>query len=160
MDIALVILFLFLGICFFILEIFFLPGISVGGVAGAVFSVAGVWYAFANIGTTAGWLSVLAAAVVFAVVIWLFMRAKVLERMSLTTRLDAADTPHPDVSGLAVGDKGKAITRLAPMGMARFGDTELEVKSQDTLIDPGSEIVITEINHLTPTVTVLNHNND
>ena len=46
MDITLVIVFMLLGIIFFLLEIFFLPGISVGGVAGVLFVGASIWYAF------------------------------------------------------------------------------------------------------------------
>ena len=66
MDIILVITFVVLGIAFFILEIFFLPGVSIGGIVGTLFTGAGIWYAFAKLGTTAGWIVVAVSVVVFA----------------------------------------------------------------------------------------------
>lgn len=154
MDIFLVVLFLLLGIAFFLLEIFFLPGISVGGVAGTVFVVGGVWYAFTYLGTTAGWLSLAAGAVVFVVAVWLFMRAKVLERMSLTTELKDDDTPDA-VSGIKVGDTGQALSRLAPMGRAVIAGVEVEVKSQNGFIDVGTPVRVVETDHRTIIVTPL-----
>lgn len=151
MDIALITLFLLLGIAFFILEIFFLPGISVGGIAGLSFTVVGVWYSFVKLGTVAGWITVAIAALVFIIAIWAFLKAKVLERMSLTTDLADSDSPRTDVQ-LNIGDTGHAISRLAPMGKALFGTEQVEVKAQDTLIAPGSTILIVEIKDNLPIV--------
>jgi hypothetical protein len=70
MDIVLVITFVVLGILFFVLEIFFLPGVSIGGIVGTLFTGAGIWYAFAKLGSTAGWIVVVGSviALLFAIV--------------------------------------------------------------------------------------------
>ena len=155
MDIALVIIFLLLGILFFMLEIFFLPGISVGGVAGTAFVVAGVWYAFAKLGVLAGWLSVLTGLIVFGLAIWLFLKGKVLDKMSLTTNLGATEI-DPSRAKLKVGDVGTTISRLAPMGKVLFGDVETEVKTQAEFVDAGCEVEIIEFENNILTVRQLN----
>ena len=70
MDLILVITFVVLGVAFFILEIFFLPGVSIGGIVGTLFTGAGIWYAFAKLGVTAGWIvvAVSVAILLFAIV--------------------------------------------------------------------------------------------
>ena len=55
MPIALIITFAILGIALIVLEIFFLPGTTIAGVAGGLFLVASVWVAFASFGSDIGW---------------------------------------------------------------------------------------------------------
>ena len=43
---------------------------------------------------------------------------------------------------LSVGDKGKTMTRLAPMGAARFGDNVVEVKALEGMLDPGTPVKV------------------
>lgn len=152
MDILLVSIFLLLGIVFFLLEIFFLPGISIGGVAGTVFVVAGVWYAFAQLGTTAGWLTLAIGAIAFALAVWLFIRARVLERISLTTQLKSDGENNAVRSSLAIGDTGRTISRLAPMGRAFINGIDVEVKAQEQLVDAGVEVQVVAFDDKTPVV--------
>ena len=46
---------------------------------------------------------------------------------------------------VTIGDRGRSTTRLAPMGMARFGDSTLEVTSFEGIIDSGTEVEVTAI---------------
>lgn len=154
MDILLVIIFMILGIVFFLLEIFFLPGVTLGGVAGAVFVVAGLWYSFSQLGMLAGWLTLVMGGLVFGIAVWMFIRGKILDKISLTTELKS-DDDNVHLPKVAVGDMGVAISRLAPMGVACFGDKELEVKSQDGLVDEGSKIVVVDVVDRTPIIKVV-----
>ena len=51
---------------------------------------------------------------------------------------------------LSVGDHGKTLTRLAPMGSVRFGDNVVEVKALEGMLDPGVdvEVVLIEDNKI------------
>ena len=51
---------------------------------------------------------------------------------------------------VAVGDKGRTLTRLAPMGSVRFGDNVAEVKALEGMIGPGEvvEVVMIEDNRI------------
>ena len=55
-----------------------------------------------------------------------------------------------DENALQVGDCGKTMTRLAPMGTAMIGNVRYEVTSLEGIIDPGTdvEVVLMEDNKI------------
>ncbi len=144
MDIALVIVFMLLGIIFFLLEIFFLPGISVGGVAGVLFVGASIWYAFSHLGPTVGLITIAGGVVAMGFAIWAFVRSKALDKMSLNRELDGKVDALNGIT-LSVGDKGVTVSRLAPIGKVRFGTEVVEAKSQDGFIDQTVTVEIVEV---------------
>ena len=52
---------------------------------------------------------------------------------------------HPETKGLTPGMGGITTTRLNPMGRAKIGGFDLEVRSIDGLLDERTEIVIDTI---------------
>lgn len=127
------------GLVLIFAEILLVPGVGIAGILGLLSLAGSCFYAFTQIGTTAG-VIVTAANVVLVVVftIWI-LRAKTWKKMSLETEIKSKAVPT-ESSVLAVGDKGKTITRLAPMGTVRFGEHAVEVKALEGMIDP-DEIV-------------------
>ncbi|MFI3297837.1 MAG: NfeD family protein [bacterium] len=144
MEITIVVIFMLLGIAFFILEIFFLPGISIGGVAGTIFVGAAVWYAFEYLGAFAGWLTLFLGTIALVLAIVVFLKSKTLERISLSAELEDVDRPF-ESNELAVGDRGVTISRMATSGVILINDKELEAKSVEGYIDPNTPIEISEI---------------
>jgi membrane-bound ClpP family serine protease len=71
---------------------------------------------------------------VVALTVWI-LRAKTWKRMTLETNIQSKAVSD-DSALLSVGDKGKTVTRLAPMGSARFGDHVIEVKALEGMVDP------------------------
>lgn len=151
MDIAIIIVFMLLGIAFFVLELFFLPGISVGGVAGTIFVGLSVWYSFTHLGHTVGYITLLLGAITFAVAVWLFIKSKTLEKISLNTQLEDGDKPF-DTAKIHVGDRGISLTRMAPMGTVLINGEELEAKSIDGFIDNNIEIEVIDISGISISV--------
>ena len=143
MDIILVITFVVLGIAFFILEIFFLPGVSIGGIVGTIFTGAGIWYAFAKLGATAGWFVVAFSAIALVIAVVYFIKGKPLERMALNTELQP-NNPY-DMSKVAVGDEGLTISRLAPMGKVLVNGEEYEAKYRNGFLDRDVRVEVVEI---------------
>lgn len=141
MDIFLVVLFMFLGIVFLLLELFIIPGVSIGGIAGIAFVVASIWYAFATLSATAGFATLACGVLAMGVAIWIFVRSRTLDRMSLNTEVSGT-VDAPKDTQVSVGQRGVTVSRLAPIGTARFGNKTLEVKSIDGLIDPNTEIEV------------------
>ena len=68
------------------------------------------------------------------------LRAKTWKRFTLNTNIDSKAVSQEDV--LSVGDRGKTVTRLAPMGAVRIGDNVVEVKALEGMIDPGVEVEV------------------
>jgi len=143
MEIALIILFVVLGVALMLLEIFFLPGITIGGIAGAGFLIAAIWVAFVNFSATIGWLTLIVSFALLATFIALFIKGKFWKRISLNTEI----TSKVEYQNLVVkvGEKGVAISRLAPIGNANFSGNVLEVKSLSGFIDVGSEVEAVEV---------------
>ncbi len=144
MDISIVLVLLLIGVVFFLIELFFLPGISIAGIAGFVFIAGAIFYAYSFISPSAGHITLAGSLVLIGVSVWLFMRSKMLDRMSLKTDIDGKIEPLKDLE-IQVGDKGKASSRLAPMGQVKINGHIVEAKTNDDFIDQGEEIVVLEV---------------
>ena len=51
----------------------------------------------------------------------------------------------PSEATIGLGDKGKAVTRLGPMGTARFDGKSYEVTALEGMIDAGQEVEVVHI---------------
>ena len=136
---GLIISLIIIGLLLLFAEILLIPGVGFAGILGLVSLGGSCFYAFNQMGGTVG---AIVTAVNVALVVGLsiyVLRAKTRKRLSLDTKIDSKAVAD---SGLAVGDRGVTVSRLAPMGSARF-DTELiEVKALEGFVDPEVEVEI------------------
>ena len=63
------------------------------------------------------------------------------KKFTLNTNIDSKALIF-EPERIAIGDKGRSITRLAPMGTAIFDGETYEVKALEGMIDPNVEIEI------------------
>lgn len=143
-----------LGLLLMLVELLLVPGVGVAGFASLASLAAACWYAFAKISVRAGWITV--AVVIFILLLFLvwILRAKTWKRFEQKSVIDART--NVEVESVKVGDRGVTTTRLAPMGMARIGGVQLEVKSCDnSLVDPSSEIEVVAIENNTVSVKTI-----
>ena len=144
MDIAIVCVLLAVGVVFFLLELFLLPGISVAGVAGLLCTGAAIVYAYVYVGAWAGTLTLLGGLAIFALMVWWFMRSKALDKMMLKTEIKGKVDPLEGVH-VKPGDTGTALSRLAPMGKVIINNATMEAKTNGEFIDQGVEVVVLEV---------------
>lgn len=133
----------FIGLLFVIAEVLFVPG-GILGIAGGlmlVFAIYLPYYYDLGIGAHINTLVVLA---IFALGLFLSIKNKTWKRLELSTNVSSKVRKQMDEL-VSVGDIGISISRLTPMGKARFGDQSLEVKSYSGFVDPQTEIEIIEI---------------
>ena len=130
-----VITLIILGIILLLAEIFLIPGIGIAGILGLISLCGSSYYAFAFLSPMAGNI------VLLAVVLFYALRAKTWKKLELSTVID--NTPSEATLGL--GDKGKAVTRLGPMGTARFDGKSYEVTALEGMIDAGQEVEVVHI---------------
>ena len=136
-----IIVLILVGLVLIFAEILLIPGVGVAGILGLLSLAGSCFYAFSQIGTTVGIIvTAVNAVLVVALTIWI-LRAKTWKRMTLETNIQSKAVSD-DSSLLAVGDKGKTITRLAPMGTVRFGEHAVEVKALEGLVDPGTDVQV------------------
>lgn len=140
-----------LGLLLLFAEILIIPGVGIAGILGLLSMGGSCVYAFMEIGQTTGIIvTAVNAVLIVMLTIWV-LRAKTWQRLALNTNIDAkAVVPEVNV---VPGMKGVSVTRLAPMGMARFGDLRLEVTAREGVIDPGVEVEVVEVDGIKVYVT-------
>ena len=141
---GLVITLVIVGLILILAEILLIPGVGVAGILGLLALGGSCYYSFYEFGNTVGAIVTGANAVLLLVTLIYVLRAKTWKRMSLETNIDAKAV-EDDSAYLSLGDKGVAVTRLAPMGTVRFGDRVVEVKAIEGIIDPGAEVEVAMI---------------
>ncbi|MDR1808991.1 MAG: hypothetical protein LBR34_01115 [Prevotella sp.] len=145
LEIVIVIFLALLGIALLLAEIFFLPGITVAGIAGALSLAGGIIYAFAYLGSVGGFMTVIASIVLFAAAFAYLIKSNVMADIGLKTDIEAT-VDQTELLQLKVGDEGQAVSRLNPIGKAEFNGLGVEAKSvTGEYINEGEPIVIVKI---------------
>ena len=140
MILALIITLIVLGIAFLLLEIFFLPGITIAGIAGGLCLAAAAWLSFSYYGATVGWYTVVAVVVIFSISVYLFIKTGVMDKISL--RAEIKSTVEGNDTNIKVGDRGVSLSRLAPIGNAEINGKITEVKSIRGFVDADTDIEV------------------
>ncbi|MDR1004413.1 MAG: NfeD family protein [Prevotellaceae bacterium] len=144
MDILIIAVLIVAAVVLLLVELFLLPGISIAGFLAAAAFVFANYYAFAYMGTAAGFIT-LAISTVLCVgsLVW-FMRSKTLDKISLKKSI-TSKVDRSAAAQVKVGDTGVAITRLALIGNADIDGNIVEVKSSDGFLNEKTPIVVTRI---------------
>ena len=125
LNLIVVIAVIVLGILFMLIEIFLLPGISIAGIAGAIFLIGGIVYAYMFLGSTAGNITLAASAVALGGTFYWLVKSKSLRRIALETNIE---------------------DRVDPIGQVLVNDIEVEAKSYDgDFIDEESEVEVVKV---------------
>lgn len=142
-EITIIVFLMLVAIVLILLEIFLLPGITIAGIGGFLFSAAGVIYAY-TVGEMAGHVTLFLSLITFGgAFVWL-LRSRSFNRVALKTDVDSKLVSSRDL-GLAPGDAGVTLSRLAPIGKARFNGITVEAKSMDELIDENVAVEVVRI---------------
>ena len=128
------------GLVLIFAEILLIPGVGVAGVLGLLSLGGSCYYAFYEFGSTTGGIVTGVNALLLVVLTVYVLRAKTWKRFTLNTNIDSKAVSTEEV--LAIGDRGKTVTRLSPVGAVRVGDNVVEVKALEGMIDPGVEVEV------------------
>lgn len=142
-EVTIVVFLMSVAIVLILLEIFLLPGITIAGIGGFLFAAAGVVYAY-SMGETAGHITLFLSLITFGgAFVWL-LRSRSFNRVALKTNVGSTLTSSRDL-GIEPGDEGMTLSRLAPIGKARFKGITVEAKSMDELIDEHTPVVVVRV---------------
>ena len=144
MEVFLVVLLMLAAIGLFILEIFFLPGTTISGIAGALFAAGGICYSYIQLGVAAGNITIAASALVFGVMFLWLMKSGALNKIALNENIDSK-VESIEKDKIKPGDKGITLSRLNPMGKVRINGEIVEAKSTGDFIDEGKPIVVLKV---------------
>ncbi|MDR0835457.1 MAG: hypothetical protein LBN11_02605 [Tannerella sp.] len=143
LDIVIIVFLMVSAIVLILTEIFFLPGITFAGIGGALFAVGGVAFAY-TLGVQTGNITLASSVVVFGGLFFGMMRSNAFNRVALKANIESK-VSSPRETNLKVGDEGISLSRLAPIGKARFNDITVESKSTNDFIDENTPVVIVSI---------------
>ena len=157
-DSIIVVVLLALAILLIILELFFLPGLSIAGFVSLLFYGVAIYYSFVHIGTVAGVITLVVAVLATIFFIWYFMRSRTLDKMSLHTNIEST-APTEVADSVKVGDCGVTLSRLNPMGKVLIGDETVEARAYD-FIEESVNVRVVKVERTTIVVEPVNENNN
>lgn len=144
MDILIISVLIIAAVILFLVELFVIPGISFAGISALACIIYANYYAFANIGTGGGFITLAVSGVAcIGALVW-FMRSKTLDKLALKKDIDSTIDRSAEQS-LKVGDKGVSTTRLAQIGYAEINGSIVEVKSMDGFLNEKTPIIVSRI---------------
>ncbi len=130
-----------MGVLLILAEILLIPGVGIAGVFGLASLVGSCVYAFDTMGMTVGTIvTAINVALVVCLTIYI-LRAKTWKKFTLNTNIESKAMPDKEEL-VAIGDVGVTITRLLPVGSARFDMKTYEVKSLEGMVDVGVEVEV------------------
>ena len=135
---------LLLGFIFILAEVFFVPGTTVVGIVGVIITAFGIFEVYNYFGPVAGHITLVTSIVLsLALVIGGFKTGawdKFSSKGSIDGRMNVLEE-----NKIFVGEKGKALSTIKPIGKARINGEAYEVRSLGDYISAGQEIEIIKI---------------
>jgi membrane-bound ClpP family serine protease len=132
------------GLLLILLEILFVPGTTIVGILGAIFTLVGIVYAFQVLGNTQAWaVTIVALSVNLGAIVYGF-NSNVWKKFALKEVIGSRAFDDRLI-GLEIGMEGFAVSDIKPYGKAEFNDKVFEVKSNAGFINVGTSVKITKL---------------
>jgi membrane-bound ClpP family serine protease len=135
---------LIIGLVLLIIEVVFIPGTTVVGILGIVFSIVGVVVSYQNFGSTVGFYVLLTTLITTAVSLYFSFKSSSWGAFALKSSLTSKVNEGLNAD-LKVGDLGETLSALRPFGKAQFGELIVEVRSIGSYAEPKSKVKIIQI---------------
>ena len=156
MSIGAIILLIVLGIILLFLEFFVIPGFTISGIGGFLCLAASVFASYYYHGVTVGNIILVSTIILIFSLIFISVKSKVWNKVMLKSNIEGKAIDVKQETAFHIGDRGKTVTRLAPIGKAIFNDKIVEAKSIGVFIDENTEIEIIKIQNTNVVVKPLN----
>jgi membrane-bound ClpP family serine protease len=144
LDWVTIILLIGIGLVLIVVELIFVPGVTIVGILGFILVAVGVWIGYAALGTTTGHMILAASVLVGGLALFYSFRSEAWSRFALkdviTSRVNE-ENPHL----LEVGEEGMTISALRPQGTAIFKERQHEVQTIGTFLSPNTPVRIIKI---------------
>lgn len=144
MSLLAIVLLIILGLILLLIEFAVIPGVTIAGVGGFLLLAASVYIAFADLGNLAGFITLAVVLIASPVMIYYLFKSRAGKKMILDSEIRGkVENFSPDK--VKVGDVGKTIGRLAPMGKIKVNGEVVEAQSSGVFIDHQTDIRIIKI---------------
>lgn len=150
-----IVLLILLGVLFLVAELLVITGSVIGSVLALICYGSAIFLAFAQHGSVVGVVVIVAIALLSLLSTVVSLRAKTWRKLSLQQEIDSASMPLPEEK-LTEGDRGVALSRLAPTGKVEIGGAIYEARSVDVFVDQRSEVEVVGFENFTVIVKKIN----
>lgn len=144
MTILIILSLIILGFILLLLEFAVIPGFTIAGVGGIALLGYSVYLCYIHYGTLAGIVTAIFIITLTPILFFKFLKSKAGKKMQLDSVI-TGKVNEGQITQFKVGDRGKAVSRLAPMGKIEINHQVIEGKSTGEFIDDGSIIEILSI---------------
>ena len=142
MSLLSIILLILIALFLLMLEILFVPGMVLGFIS-VILMIVGIIFSFKDYGTTTGILVLCGTTIAsIASVYWAF-NSSIWKKMQVQASIDGKANVQGE--SVKVGDTGKTISRLNPIGKALINNVQVEVEVVDGFIDQEEEIIAVKV---------------
>lgn len=144
LDWVTVILLIGIGLILIVVELIFVPGVTIVGILGFILVAVGIWIGYAALGTTTGHMILAASVLIGGLALFYSFRSEAWSRFALKDTIKSRvneETPHL----LEVGEEGKTISALRPQGTAVFKERHHEVQTTGEFLSPNTPVRIIKI---------------
>lgn len=132
------------GLILVIVEIIFVPGITLVGLGGAILIAVGIGLSFKYFGSELGWTTIGVTGAASGLLFFISFKANVWGRFALkSTNSGKVNEGHLDE--LKPGEEGVAVSELRPVGKADLGGKSFEVRTMGEYVESGKKIRIIRI---------------
>jgi membrane-bound ClpP family serine protease len=139
---SLIITLIVIGIILLAIEVLIVPGFGIPGILGLLSLIGAAILGFTMFDKTTGLIILGSIIVATSVSTWLILRSKTWKMATLHEKITSKSDSLPSEKGISEGTTGITISRLAPMGKARFGEVDTEVSSIQGIIDRGCQVEV------------------
>lgn len=133
-----------LGIALIIIEVIFVPGTTIVGIAGLICCGFGVYLGYDYFGDVIGSVILAVSGALALGALVYALKSNAWDRFSLKDENTGRYNDDFKMA-LSVGDEGETISALKPIGKAIFKDKEMEVRSSGNWISENQKVKIKHI---------------
>jgi membrane-bound ClpP family serine protease len=146
MSITVIIILILLGILLFLIEFLLVPGITVAGIGGAILIIGGVILSYHYHGSAIGNYTLLGTALISFLTVFIVLKSgtwrKIMLQKDISGKVNVIDQTGTEVK---IGDVGKTVTRLNPIGKVVINGNYFEAQSLNKYIDQKTDIEVIKV---------------
>jgi membrane-bound ClpP family serine protease len=133
-----------IGLSLIIVELVFIPGTTVVGLLGLIFTIVGIVVSYRHFGNDVGFYILIGTGVTTLAALFFSFRSGAWNRFSLKSSIDSK-VNEGMLKVLNVGDEGTTRSALRPRGTAEFATQNYEVRTTGSFVDSGTRVKIIQI---------------
>lgn len=132
-----------LGLFLLVLEIVLIPGTTVAGIAGGLLMAAGIFWMYADHGSTAGHTTLAITGVATGISLYYAFKSRAWERFSNKDAIDGRANVIDE--NIKPGDEGLTLSSIRPMGSVLVNGIKVEAQTTGEMIEENTSVIVTKV---------------